>query len=180
MFPEVGKDLNTNQNCKQTTAPTWAVSPVLVILKDKPTNEEFKCRWVMIKCTTTERNCRFSWRDLTKYLPAFRWHSLIWYCSSFSLGMSFQVARNTCRSEDNNKTNKQVHQHTVKHKRTVDNSLIIAATCLIWSEVKFNYVYFEVPLSAISGSSFERHLWWWHKVMSDHLTHFSILNKEYI
>lgn len=36
-------------------------------------------------------------------LPAFRWHSFIWYCSSFSLGMSFQVARNTCRSEKGGK-----------------------------------------------------------------------------
>lgn len=39
------------------------------------------------------------------FLPAFRWHSFIWYCSSFSLGMSFQVARNTCRSEEGKQTN---------------------------------------------------------------------------
>lgn len=35
---------------------------------------------------------------IKKHLPAFKWHSLIWYCSSFSLGMSFHVAKNTWRS----------------------------------------------------------------------------------
>lgn len=33
-------------------------------------------------------------------LPELRWQSLTWNCDSLSLGMSFHVARNTCRSAD--------------------------------------------------------------------------------
>lgn len=34
------------------------------------------------------------------FSPALRGQSLIWNCASFSFGMSFQVARNICRSEE--------------------------------------------------------------------------------
>ena len=49
-----------------------------------------------------------------EHIPALRWHSLIWYCSSFSLGMSFHVARNTWRSVENKITGARHHSSLLR------------------------------------------------------------------
>lgn len=48
-------------------------------------------------------------------LPELRWQSLTWNCDSLSLGMSFHVARNTCRSADT----KSAHQKQIWDNRKV-------------------------------------------------------------
>jgi len=50
-------------------------------------------------------------------LPELRWMSLIWNCASLSFGMSFQVARNTWRSEEQKDKRSSCERTTVKKKK---------------------------------------------------------------